>query len=132
MRKEFWIFLCCGIFFAIVAPIYWVVSPHEISGAVPFGMTALLFFMVSFYLWFVGREIPPRPEDRNDGEIADGAGELGFFPPYSWWPLAAALAVSVTVSGIAVGWWMFMMGLPIAALAMIGWTFEFYRGRHAH
>ena len=72
MKKEFWIFLGCGVFFAIVAPIYWVVSPHEISGTFPLGMSSLLFFMVAFYLWFVGKEIPERPEDRNDGEIVDG------------------------------------------------------------
>ena len=36
----------------------------------------------------------PRPEDRKDGEIADGAGELGFFPPYSWWPLWCALTLA--------------------------------------
>ena len=45
----------------------------------------------------------PRPEDRMDGEIADGAGELGFFPPYSWWPLwcAAALGGGVGRAGRA-------------------------------
>ena len=132
MKKEFWIFLGCGVFFAIIAPIYWVVSPHEISGTFPLGMTSLLFFMVAFYLWFVGKEIPERPEDRNDGEITDGAGELGFFPPYSWWPLAAAAAVSTLVAGIAIGWWMFLMAIPIAAMTLVGWVFEFYRGRHAH
>ena len=29
----------------------------------------------------------PASRGPKEGEIADGAGELGFFPPYSWWPL---------------------------------------------
>ncbi len=50
-----------------------------------------------------------RPEDRKDGEIAEGAGELGFFPPYSWWPLwcAGARCGIIVVSPSAVlAWWL--------------------------
>ena len=50
-------------------------------------MTTLLARMVTLYLGFHASKMDPRPEDRKDAEIADGAGELGFFPPYSWWPL---------------------------------------------
>ena len=53
----------------------------------------------------------PRPEDRKDGEIADGAGELGFFPPYSWWPLWCAMALGTMVFGTAMGaWWLLIIG----------------------
>ena len=45
----------------------------------------------------------PRPEDLKDAEIADGAGELGFFPPYSWWPLWCGGALAVIVYGVALG-----------------------------
>ncbi len=131
MRKEFWIFLSCGVFFLIVTPIYWAVS-HEVTGTVAMIMAMLLFFMTSFYLFFVTRAIPLRPEDRKDGEIADGAGELGFFPPYSWWPLAAAVCFGLIVVGFAIGWWMFIMALVLGSFAVIGWTFEYYRGPHAH
>src|SRR5690606_2596106 len=131
MRKEFWIFLSCGVFFLIVTPIYWAVS-HEVTGTVAMIMAMLLLFMTSFYLFFVTRAIPLRPEDRKDGEIADGAGELGFFPPYSWWPLAAAVCFGLIVVGFAIGWWMFIMALVLGSFAVIGWTFEYYRGPHAH
>ena len=43
------------------------------------------------FFWFVSRRIDARPEDRNDAEIAEGAGELGFFSPGSYWPVAIAL-----------------------------------------
>ena len=50
--------------------------------------------MMTLYLGFHAAQMDPRPEDRKDGEIADGAGELGFFPPYSWWPLWCALTLA--------------------------------------
>ena len=54
----------------------------------------------------------PRPEDRKDAEIADGAGELGFFPPYSWWPLWCAACSALIVFGIAIGaWWLLIIGV---------------------
>ena len=64
-------------------------------------MTALLCILVTFYLGFHAMRMDPRPEDRKEGEIAEGAGELGFFPPYSWWPLWAAAAQLICVAGHA-------------------------------
>ena len=67
--------------------------------------------MMTLYLGFHAKNMDPRPEDRKDGEIADGAGELGFFPPYSWWPLWCGLTLAVMVFGIAAGaWWLFIIG----------------------
>jgi len=34
--------------------------------------------------------------------------------------------------GLAVGWWMVIIGVPFVLLAVIGWVFEFSRGTHAH
>jgi hypothetical protein len=96
-------------------------------------MTTLLSAMVTMYLGFHAAKMDPRPEDRKDGEIADGAGELGFFPPYSWWPLWCGATLAVCVFGIAAGaWWLFIIGTALGALALSGWVFEYYRGEHAH
>ncbi len=131
MRKEFWLFFSCGVFFIIVTPVYWALS-HEVTGTVALTMAMLLFFMISFYLYFVTRAIPERPEDRQDGEIVEGAGELGFFPPYSWWPLFAAMAFGMLVLGVVFGWWLFIIGAGIGLFTLIGWVYEYYRGVHAH
>ena len=48
--------------------------------------------MCGGYFWFVSRRIDLRPEDRDEAEIADGAGEIGFFSPGSYWPFGLALA----------------------------------------
>ena len=131
MKNEFWTMVSIAVFFVIVTPAYWVIA-NDVTGTVALTMTLLLALMMGGYLGFVAKEIPDRPEDRKDGEIADGAGELGFFPPFSWWPLWCALAFSLVVLGIVFGWWLFIMALPLGAMAIIGWVFEFYRGIHAH
>lgn len=131
MKNEFWTMVSIAVFFVIVTPAYWVIA-NDVTGTVALTMTLLLALMMGGYLGFVAKEIPDRPEDRKDGEIADGAGELGFFPPFSWWPLWCALAFALVVLGIVFGWWLFIMALPLGAMAIIGWVFEFYRGIHAH
>ena len=73
----------------LVSPAYWFIT-DDWTGTSALTMTTLLAGMVTLYLGFHAAKMDPRPEDRKDGEIADGAGELGFFPPYSWWPLWCA------------------------------------------
>ena len=131
MKAEYWVMISIGIFFALISPIYWLVSSDP-TGTVALLMTFLLCALVGFYLGVVAKQIPDRPEDRNDGEIAEGAGEQGFFPPYSWWPLFCAMALATVVVGVAIGWWLFIIGAGILAFCVSGWIFEYYRGVHAH
>ena len=92
MKAEAWIFGDhARIFFVLVTPAYWFITERP-TGTAALVMTTLLTLLITFYLGFHASQMEPRPEDRKDGEIADGAGELGFFPPYSWWPLWCALA----------------------------------------
>ena len=89
MKVEAWIFAITTAFFVVVSPAYWLIA-GDWTGTSALVMTTLLAAMVTLYLGFHAAKMEPRPEDRKDGEIADGAGELGFFPPYSWWPLWCA------------------------------------------
>jgi hypothetical protein len=137
MKSEAWIFGICTIFLVLVTPAYWFVTDAsdrggDWTGTSALTMTTLLTGMVTLYLGFHAKKMDPRPEDRSDGEIADGAGELGFFPPYSWWPLWCALTLSVVVLGIVFGWWLFIIGSGIGIITLSGWVFEYYRGDHAH
>ena len=81
---------------------------------------------------FTGRRLPFRPEDDDQGEIAQGTGELGFFSPHSWWPLYLALAAATAALGFAIGWWLFLIGAMFMILAAIGLVFEYYRGNFQH
>ncbi|HET9500537.1 MAG TPA: cytochrome c oxidase subunit 4 [Marmoricola sp.] len=131
MKAEAWIFVVCTVFFVLVSPAYWFLS-YDPTGTVALVMTALLTGLVSFYLGFHATQMEPRPEDRLEGEIADGAGELGFFPPYSWWPLWCALTLGTIVLGVVIGWWLVVIGAVLGAVALSGFVFEYYRGEHAH
>ena len=133
MKSEAWIFAICTIFFVLVSPAYWFIT-GDWTGTSALVMTTLLLGDGDRSTSGSTRtKMDPRPEDRKDGEIADGAGELGFFPPYSWWPLWCALTLSVCVFGIAAGaWWLFIIGVFVGAIALTGWIFEYYRGVHAH
>ena len=132
MKAEAWIFGICTVFFILVAPAYWLIA-RDPTGTSALVMTSLLTLLVTFYLGFHASKMDPRPEDRQDAEIADGAGELGFFPPYSWWPLWAGATLAVIVFAVAMAaWWLFLMGVGLGALALCGWIYEYYVGEHAH
>ena len=132
MKAETWLFVITTVFLALVTPAYWFIS-GDWTGTSALTMTTLLTGMVALYLGFHARKMDPRPEDRKEGEIADGAGELGFFPPYSWWPLWCALTLGVMVYGTALAeWWLVIIGGTLGAVALSGLIFEYYRGEHAH
>ncbi len=132
MKAEAWIFGITAAFLVVVTPAYWFIT-GDWTGTSALTMTTLLAAMVTLYLGFHAAKMDPRPEDRQDGEIADGAGELGFFPPYSWWPLWCALALATAVFGIAMAaWWLFIIGGAVGAITLCGWIYEYYRGVHAH
>ena len=131
MKAEAWIFGLNAVFFGLVAPAYWFLT-YDPTGTAALVMTGLLCTLTTVYLGFHAQKMEPRPEDRKDAEIADGAGELGFFPPYSWWPLWCAATVAVMVLGVIFGWWLFIIGAGLGTIAMSGWIFEYYVGEHAH
>jgi MFS family permease len=130
MKVEGWLFAAGFFFFAISAVIYGVLAEEPV-GIVALAFTAGLAFLIGYYLLFTARRIDPRPEDSKTAEIVEGAGELGFYSPHSWWPLAVAGCAAITFLGVAVGWWLFIIGAGASVLAVIGLVFEYYRGEPA-
>src|SRR3954470_10108423 len=130
MKAETWIFVITTAFFALVTPAYWFITGDP-TGTSALVMATLLTMLVSFYLGFHASRMEPRPEDRKDAEIADGAGELGFFPPYSWWPVGGGLTLAMIVVGVVIGWCLAIIGGILGAVALSGLIFEYYRGEHA-
>jgi len=137
VRVEAWIFGALSIFFALVTPAYALMTMDadgtpEITGTVALIMTFFLALMVYIFMALVAKRIDPRPEDKRLGEIAEGAGELGFFPPSSIWPLFVALTFGLVILGPVFGWWLTILGFGFGAVTLSGLIFEFYRGDHAH
>jgi hypothetical protein len=85
MKTGWMLFVGLAVFYVIVAVIYWQVG-GEAVGITAIGLSAGLAIIVGFYLWFTARRLGNvLPEDNQEGEIADSAGEIGFFSPHSWW-----------------------------------------------
>jgi cytochrome c oxidase subunit IV len=137
VKVEAWIFGSLTIFMLIVTPIYWLITADangvpEITGTVALILTFFLVFMIWAYLLLVARRMEPRPEDKKEGEIAEGAGELGFFPPSSKWPLFLSLTFVPVVIAPIYGWWLMIIGFGFGFITLTGLLYEFYRGDHAH
>lgn len=132
MKTEYKVFFILTIFFVIVTPIYgFGTGWQEWAGLVGLSLLLLMMLFVGVYLWMTGRKLDLRPDDDPEGEIDEQAGDYGFFSPHSWWPLWLALASAVIFLGIAVGWWMSIIAAPFAVVALVGWTFEYFRGDDA-
>ena len=127
MKTGWVLFVGLSIFYAIVAVIYWLV------GGEPVGITAIalsggLALIVGFYLWFTAKRLGNvLPEDNQQGEIADSAGEIGFFSPHSWWPLPVALSICAVGTGLIIGWWLVLIAVGFLFISIVGLVLEYER-----
>jgi len=126
MKVEGYLFAFIAVFLLPTDIIYWYYS-HDPTGTTALALGVGLGALVGTYLLFTARRIEPRPEDLEDADISDGAGELGFFSPYSWAPLWCALAAATTFVGLIFGWWLFIIGVAFAIPAIGSMVFEYYR-----
>ena len=132
MKVEALIFNLITVFCIVAAVVYGVWSRE------PIGTTALLLSggltsLIGGFFWFVSRRIDARPEDLKDAEIADGAGELGFFSPGSYWPFGLALAAATMGLGLAFWYpWLVLLATVALLITIGGLLFEYYVGQNAH
>ena len=127
MKTSWLLFIGLSIFYAIMTVIYWQL------GGEPVGITAIalsggLALIVRFYLWFTARRLGNvLPEDNLQGEIADSAGELGFYSPHSWWPLPVALSACTLGLGLIIGWWLVLIGVGSLLISVLGLVLQYER-----
>ncbi len=132
MRTEWKIFAPIAVFFLVVGVIYgFFTKMSEPIGVVALLLAGATCSIIAVYLAITSRKID-RPEDRADGEIAEGAGELGFFPASSIWPLWTAATMVLIVLGPVFGWWISLIGLGVGIWSLTGWVYEYYRGDYKH
>jgi hypothetical protein len=125
MKVEGYLFAGIAVFLAGTDVVYYFNS-HDPTGTTALALATGLGALVGTYLLVTARRMEPRPEDRDDSDISDGAGELGFFSPYSWAPLWCALAAATCFLGILFGWWLFFIGASFAVPAIGSMLFEYY------
>lgn len=140
MKSEGRLFFVLALFVFAMAALYgwWTsVAPREQTGhegvewigVVALVLSGLLLTMVGSALWLISRRIEPRPEDRPEAEIHEGAGDLGFFSPGSYWPIGIAFSAATASVGLAFSqWWLVTVGLVSVVIATCGLMFEYYTG----
>jgi hypothetical protein len=100
----------------------------EPVGTTALALTSILAIFVAFYLSRSFRSQGGQlPEDRLDASIDDGDPEMGFFSPWSWWPLILASAAGLIFLGLAIGLWIIAFGGGLMIIALVGWVYEYYR-----
>jgi cytochrome c oxidase subunit IV len=131
VKVEALVFNIIGLFCAIAAVVYGVWSEEPI-GTTALVLSAGLTLLIGGFFWFVSRRIDARPEDRKDADIADGAGELGFFSPGSYWPLAIAGSAGLMGLGLAFWYsWLIIIAGVCLLVTIGGLLFEYYVGQNA-
>ena len=125
MKASWKLFGGLSVFYVIMTVIYWQIGGEEVGIA---GMLLAACFagMIGFYVWFTQKRIGVTlPEDNLTAEISDGAGELGFYSPHSWWPLPVALSACAFALGLIIGWWLSLIGLGALVISIIGMVTQY-------
>ncbi|MBE9373160.1 cytochrome c oxidase subunit 4 [Saccharopolyspora sp. HNM0983] len=132
MKVEAKIFNYITIFFFLSAVVYglWAREP---VGTVALTLVGGLSLLIGTYFQFVARRIEERPEDNPDAEVSDGAGELGFFSPGSYWPVGVAAACAF--AGVSLAFfhvWMIVIATALVLITVAGLVFEYHTGPSQH
>lgn len=125
MKHEWHLALGTSVFLGMVCVTYWVWG-GEWSGTVMlgFGGAAYAIMFGFILLTFLRRKGIPRAEDREDATQEEGAGEIGFFPANSIWPVAMGLGAVFFAIGLAFGKWFWILGGIVLVGAIIGFAVE--------
>ena len=132
MKTSWILFFGIGIFYAIMATIYASIGGDP-AGIACLILSSALALLVAFYVWFTQKKIGAvLPEDNLEAEIADGAGELGFYSPHSWWPLAVASCTIMAGLGLIIGWWLTAIAAGLLIMSIIGFVTEYEKPGITH
>ena len=121
MKSSSRLFYGITVFMVIAAVVYILATIYvkdsgslqglEWAGATGLVLSAGLTLMLGAYLHITENRSDIGPDDWEEAEIADGAGELGFFSPSSIWPFVMTVSIAVLGYGIVfMAYWMIVMG----------------------
>lgn len=124
MRTEARLFTGVAVFFALTAAGYgW--RSGEPAGTAALAVAALMATLVAFFLYVQHRRRGPRPQDRPDADVVEGAGAPEFFSPHSPWPVTVAFGAVLLALGVVYGLWLALLGLGVLAPGVFGMVFQY-------
>ncbi len=127
MRVEALLLIGVAVFFALVGVVYWFWGYEQGGTMMLIGTTLLGLLPGGYYFWW-SRRMVPRPEDRSDASIEEGAGVIGAFPDSSIWPFVLGMGLFLVVLSVVFGLWLLAPGMALVVSAAIGVTVESRRG----
>ena len=137
MKTNIGVLWLMAVYFFALTAVYtvWAIIDTgvvEWIGTIAIGLSGILATFIAFYLQVQLRnQGGVLPEDRLDADIDDGDPELGFYSPWSWWPFMLAAGAAIAMLGFAVGIWVAFYAIPVVLIALVGWSYEYYRGYFA-
>jgi hypothetical protein len=137
MKTNIGVLWVMAVYFFLLTAVYtvWAIIDTgvvEWIGTIAIGLSGILATFIAFYLQVQLRnQGGVLPEDRLDADIDDGDPELGFYSPWSWWPFMLAAGAAIAMLGFAVGIWVAFYAIPVVLIALVGWSYEYYRGYFA-
>lgn len=131
------LYLWLAVFFLIFSVVYPVWNfiagaKFEWVGSLAIPLTMVMFLLLGGFLSLNLRRQAGGvlPEDNNLADIDDGATEMGFYLPWSWWPFFAGAAGGVAMLAMSVGVWLALFSLGLVLITFIGWFYEPVRGAY--
>ena len=134
MKTNIAVLYVLAAYFVVLTAVYTVWAHIEWGhtewvGSIAIALSGVLSVFIAFYLQIQNKNQGGiLPEDRLDAEIDDGDPELGYFSPWSWWPVFLAGGAALAMVGMAAGVWVALYALPLVLVGLVGWTYEYYRG----
>lgn len=129
-----WILASYFILLTVIYTVWAIIDTGVVEwiGSIAIGLSAVLSMFIAFFLQIqLKNQGGVLPEDRLDADVDDGDPEIGFYSPWSWWPVMLAAGAGVAMLGFSVGIWVALYGIPLVLVSLIGWTYEYYRGYFA-
>ena len=129
-----WVMTVYFVLVAIAYTVWALIDTNEVEwvGTIAILLSGGLATLIAFYLQIQMKNLGGvLPEDRLDADIDDGDPELGFFSPWSWWPIILGAGAAIAMLGVAVGFWIAFYAVPLVLIALVGWTYEYCRGYFA-
>lgn len=113
--------------FDIGAAVLYLAVGGEPAGLTMLFLAAGLHAIIGGYIWRLTRRHAIGPEDREDAEISDGAGTVGFFSAGSVWPFAVGLTAAICGAGALFAPISAVAGGVLLVGAILGLATEYWR-----
>lgn len=126
MKVESRLFEIVTVTVFILGIVYAVLAQEPVGVAGLF-LTGGLTLIIGTYFRFVSRRLEERPEDNPEAEVSDGAGDVGFFSPGSYWPITVAAAAALVGISLAFFYiWALVIAGVLLIMAVGGLVFEYH------